>query len=69
MMSQHNTRSYQEEPPDFQDLIDFHLRWPQFRHIAADLAAREDLPESQRKIVRWLILLANRVGQKDMLDD
>jgi len=69
MMSKNNMRSQQKDLPDFRDLIDFHLRWPQFRQIAVELAAREDLSDPQREIVRWLILLANRVGQQDMLDD
>ncbi|MBN8500615.1 MAG: hypothetical protein J0M19_05640 [Sphingomonadales bacterium] len=69
MKPQDNMPSQSEDLPDFRDLIDFHMRWPQFRHVAVELATRKDLSDSQREIVRWLIQLANRVGQKDILDD
>lgn len=48
------------------DLADFHLRWPEFRMLATAVAARKELSGAERKIVRWLIQLADRVGPRDL---
>ena len=51
------------------DLIEFHLRWPEFRHLAISLGNRPGLPENEREILRWLVALADRVGPKDLLQE
>jgi hypothetical protein len=51
-------------PP--RDLIDFHLRWQEFRAIAAGVAARGRLSEAEHEVIEWLVLLADRVGPRDL---
>ena len=48
------------------DLIDFYRRWPEFREIAVALAGRADLSPAQRDTVNWLILLVDRIGERDI---
>ena len=52
------------EPP--RDLIDFFRRWSEFREIAIALARRADLPPDERETVNWLILLVDRIGERDI---
>jgi len=52
------------KPP--RDLIDFYRRWLEFREIAVALAARADLSAEQRETVNWLILLVDRIGERDI---
>ena len=48
------------------DLIDFYRRWPEFRPHAMLLTDRPDLPPVERETVRWLILLADRISERDV---
>jgi hypothetical protein len=48
------------------DLIDFYRRWPEFREIAVALAQRADLSVAQRETINWLILLVDRIGERDI---
>ena len=57
-------RRRRSKPP--RDLIDFYRRWSEFRGIAVSLAARADLSAVQRETVEWLILLVDRVGERDI---
>ncbi len=52
-------------PP--RDLVDFHLRWPEFRTLAARVAENKNLAASEREIVQWLLRLADRVGPRDLV--
>lgn len=52
------------EPP--RDLIDFYRRWPEFRKVAVEVSSRPDLSPLQRDTVNWLMLLADRVGERDV---
>lgn len=54
----------EQQPPG--DLIDFFRRWSGFRQVAVGLAARPDLSPAERQTVHWLILLADRVGKRDL---
>ncbi|MBV8837259.1 MAG: hypothetical protein JO000_12025 [Alphaproteobacteria bacterium] len=47
-------------------MIDFYRRWTEFRQIAVALAARADLSVAQRETVAWLILLVDRIGERDI---
>lgn len=51
-------------PPS--DLIDFYSRWPEFRTTAVVLAERRNLSALQRETVKWLIVLADRIGDHDI---
>lgn len=53
-------------PEPARDLLDFHLRWPEFRPVAANLAQSEELSDIQRTTLKWLIELAERVGAQDV---
>ena len=53
------------QPPAL-DLIDFYRRWPEFRPHAMLLPERSDLSPLERETVRWLILLADRVSERDV---
>jgi hypothetical protein len=48
------------------DLIDFYRRWPEFRQTAVALAERPYLSLAERQTLRWLIHLADRVGEQDV---
>jgi hypothetical protein len=48
------------------DLIDFYCRWPEFRPHAMLLAERSGLSPVERETVRWLMLLADRVSDRDV---
>jgi hypothetical protein len=48
------------------DLIDFYCRWPEFRPHAMLLAGRSGLSPAERETVRWLMLLADRVSERDI---
>ena len=48
------------------DLIDFHLRWREFRPATERLLKLEGLDPRDREILRWLIALADRVNSDDV---
>jgi hypothetical protein len=52
------------DAPLIRDVIDFHLRWPEFRNEALDAA--KVLSDPKREIISWLIALADRVGEADV---
>ncbi|RXH26294.1 hypothetical protein XH99_20330 [Bradyrhizobium nanningense] len=54
-------REEQCSPP--RDLIEFYHRWSEYRPFVARLASRSDLSGSERELLGWLILLADRIGQ------
>jgi len=57
-------RRRRREPP--QDLIDFYRRWSDFREVASAIARRADLSPLQRETVKWLVMLADRIGEQDI---
>jgi hypothetical protein len=48
------------------DLADFHLRWREFRPEMTALTETGRLNARRREILRWLVLLADRVGTGDV---
>jgi hypothetical protein len=48
------------------DLIDFYRRWGDFRPAALRLADRPDLSVLERQTIQWLILLVDRIGERDL---
>lgn len=53
---------------DIRDLSDFHLNWTSFRSIAAGLTCTGSrLAIEERLVVEWLVRLADRVGEADLL--
>ena len=48
------------------DLIDFYRRWDKFRQTAVRLADRPDLSMSERQTISWMILLVDRIGERDL---
>jgi hypothetical protein len=48
------------------DLIDFHLRWKEFRPAAQALLARPGLGGAESDCLYWLIALADRIGAEDI---
>lgn len=55
------------EPP--RDLVDFHLRWEEFRPLADSAVACRALSREERDTIRWLVMLADRVSARDITDD
>jgi hypothetical protein len=51
-----------------QDLIEFHLRWREFRPIALAICANGALSPEEQDIVRWLVVMADRIGRKDITE-
>ena len=47
------------------DLIDFHIRWPEFRPIAQSIVDIPELTSEQKDAVEWLIALSDRVRKED----
>jgi hypothetical protein len=48
------------------DVADFLLRWPEFRSVAQNAAARVSHVDQEKKVIDWLIALADRVGEDDL---
>lgn len=48
------------------DLIDFFLRWPEFRPMAERLAGKKGLSRQDRMVTEWLIALADSVSRRDV---
>jgi hypothetical protein len=60
----HGSRPRRKKPP--RDLIDFYRRWSEFRETAIAVTRRTKLSSADRETVRWLILLADRIGEHDI---
>lgn len=48
------------------DLMDFHLRWSQFRNEASEVQKIETLSSQQQEIIGWLIAMADRISEVDV---
>ncbi|MGL4438431.1 MAG: hypothetical protein ACRCUE_04105 [Bosea sp. (in: a-proteobacteria)] len=48
------------------DVADFHLRWPEFRTDILALVAKGELTPAQRETLRWLVQMADRIGERDL---
>jgi len=48
------------------DLMDFHLRWRQFRNEASEVQKVENLSPEQQEIIGWLIAMADRISEADV---
>ena len=57
-------RDEQCSPP--RDLIEFYHRWSEYRPFVIRLARRSDLSASERELLGWLVLLADRIGKHDL---
>lgn len=52
---------------DIRDLSDFHTNWEQFKPVISDLLESNSLlNEQETSITRWLMILADRVGEADI---
>ncbi len=51
-------------PP--RDLVDFHLRWQEFRPLMMALQAREELSPEEAATLGWLIALSDRISAHDI---
>lgn len=51
---------------DVRDVVDFHLRWREFRSIAIAAAGNTALKPDERGVIEWLVALADRVGERDV---
>lgn len=54
------------DPEPVRDLIDFHLRWHEFRPFAVQAAAAKGLSDTQSETVDWLIKMADRIRNEDL---
>jgi hypothetical protein len=48
------------------DLAEFHIRWSEFRPLAEALLSPGRLTRDESEVLRWLILLADRIGERDL---
>ena len=48
------------------DLMDFHLRWNDYRQQALNVACREQLTETEKLTIKWLIAMADRISEDDV---
>lgn len=60
------TRIMVSEIPPAQDLIEFHLRWKEFRPSVVKLCERVGRQNSEGETLHWLIAMADRVGPDDL---
>lgn len=51
-------------PP--RDLVDFHLRWAEYRPAMVVLQSRQGLSPEEVNTLGWLIALSDRVSQQDI---
>lgn len=49
------------------DLMDFHLRWPDFRSEALKVSEDQRLDVNARETIAWLVAMADRVGMGDLI--
>jgi hypothetical protein len=52
------------EPP--RDLVDFHLRWAEYRPLMVALQGQKGLSGGQASTLGWLIALSDRVSAQDI---
>ena len=55
------------DPVPARDLIDFHLRWREFRPLAVRILDRDSLTRAEAETLRALVDLADRVRDNDLL--
>lgn len=48
------------------DVADFHLRWPEFRPLAAGLGQSTRLTLAEADTLGWMIALLDRIGPQDL---
>lgn len=48
------------------DLIDFFSNWSKIRPTVVDLSKNRKLSSSERKLIDWLVILADRVSKYDL---
>jgi hypothetical protein len=51
-------------PP--RDVVDFHLRWAEYRPLMVALQMREGLLPEEANTLGWLIALSDRVSAQDI---
>lgn len=54
------------EPLTARDVIDFHIRWNEFRPVAKSIHGLPDLSQDQAETLFWLIELSDRVHKDDL---
>ncbi|WP_299609391.1 hypothetical protein [uncultured Tateyamaria sp.] len=54
------------EPLTARDVIDFHIRWDEFRPVAKSMHGLPDLSQDQAETLYWLIELSDRVHKEDL---
>lgn len=55
-------------PEPISDLLDFYDRWPSRRASMESLSEAPGLTAEEQETLRWLIMLADRVGPADLRD-
>ena len=55
---------------EVRDVSDFHLNWRSYRQIAVRLVENEGrLDDHERIVLDWLICMADRIGEADLVGD
>jgi hypothetical protein len=65
----HRTLSFQSgtgAPSPPRDLVDFHLRWAEYRPLMVALQGQQELSPDQAETLGWLIALSDRVSAQDI---
>lgn len=55
------------DPRPARDLLDFHVRWPEFRPLALEVLARNSMSTAEHATLRALVDLADRVRDNDLM--
>lgn len=53
-------------PREPSDVIDFFLRWREFREIATTLENKQGLSAKEREVARWLVAVMDRISARDV---
>jgi hypothetical protein len=53
-------------PREPSDVIDFFLRWREFREIATTLETNQGLSAKEREVARWLVAVMDRISARDV---
>lgn len=55
---------------EVRDVSDFHLNWRSYRQIAVELVENcNRLEDHERTVLDWLICMADRIGEADLVGE
>ena len=65
-MRRSDAKTGAEAPREPSDVMDFFLRWREFRDVATTLQGKRGLNAKEREVARWLVAVMDRISARDM---